>query len=150
MNYGTPEEYIKWYEKKTGDTFTLPEGYVINYHERRGLMTVKADVKNSMLIVGYTIGDGRFWHDALEVMARMNGLRYIATRCTREVRAYIRFWRYRIVKEWDKDGQKRYLVQDRAGRYATLTYWGKDEKTGADIYGVIQYMVPGEKPTLED
>ena len=150
MNYGTPEEWVKWYEKKTGDTFTVPDGYTINYHERRGLMTFKPVPENKMLVIGYVIGDGHFWYDVIEMIAKMNGYRYIAAICTRDVMAYIRFWRYKIVKKWDKDGQKRFLGKDRAGRYGTMTYRGKDEKTGVDQYMVIRYMVPGEKPKLEE
>ena len=149
MNYGTPEKWVEWYENKTGDTFTLPEGYTVNFHERRGMATFKPDLENRMLVVGYVIGDGRFWHDAIEMIAKQNGFRYIATICTRDVKAYIRFWKYKIIKQWDKDGQKRYLARNRGGCYATLTYRGKDEKTGVDTYMVIQYIVPGEKPKLE-
>ena len=64
--------------------------------------------------------------------------------------AYIRFWRYRIVKKWEKDGQKRFLGKDCAGRYGIMTYRGRDENTGVDTYFVTRYMVPGEKPKLED
>lgn len=149
MNYGTPEKWVEWYEKKTGDRFTLPEGYTVNYHPYRGMATFKPDIKNKMLVVGYVIGDGRFWHDAIEMIAKQNGFRYIATICTRDVKAYIRFWKYKIVKQWDKDGQKRFLAKNRAGCYAVLTFQGKDAKTDVDTYLVVQYMVPGEKPKLE-
>jgi len=149
MNYGTPEKWVEWYEKKTGDSFTLPEGYTVNYHPYRGMATFKPDIENKMLVVGYVIGDGRFWHDAIEMIAKQNGFRYIATICTRDVKAYIRFWKYKIVKQWDKDGQKRFLAKNRAGCYAVLTFRGKDAKTDVDTYLVVQYMVPGEKPKLE-
>ena len=149
MNYGTPEKWVEWYEKKTGDTFTIPEGFVMHYHERRGIMTLKADPKHSMLVVGIVVGDGRFWHDIIEVLARMNGFRYIATVCTRNVEAYIRFWKYKIVKIWEVNGEKRYLVRNRGNCYAVLTYGGKDLKLGIDTYWVTQYNVPGEKPKFE-
>lgn len=150
MNYGTPEEWIKWYENKTGDKFELQEGYVLHCHERRGIMSLKAKPESGMIVVGIVAGDGRFWHDVVEVMARMNGFRCIGTICTRSVEAYIRFWRYKIRKVWDKNGEKRYLVRNRAGCYAVLTYRGKDNKTGVDTYWVTQYMQPGDKPRLED
>ena len=149
MKYWTPQEWVDWYEKKTGDTFEVPGRYTINYHERRGIMTFIADIEAKMLIVGYVIGDGRFWHDVAEMIAKQNGLRYVATICTRSVEAYIRFWRYKVVKEWDDEEKgKRYLTVDPLGKYATLTYRGKDERTGVDTYWVIEYLVPGEKPKL--
>ncbi len=148
MNYGNQQKWIEWYEKKTGDKFIVPDGYVINHHERRGIMTLKSE--NDMLVVGYVVGDGRFWHDAAEVIAKTNKYRCIATICTRNVEAYIRFWRYKIVKEWNKNGEKRFLCKNRGGCYATLTYRGKDSNTGVDTYYVVQYMAPGDKPKLEE
>ena len=127
MNYGTPEKWVEWYEKKTGDTFTLPEGYTVNFHERRGMATFKPDLENRMLVVGYVIGDGRFWHDAIEMIAKQNGFRYIATICTRDVKAYIRFWKYKIIKQWDKDGQKRYLARNSIHGYSVHSSGRKAE-----------------------
>lgn len=150
LRMGTPQEWVQWYEEKTGDLFTLPDGYTINYHERRGIMTFKADFETKMLIVLYVIGDGRFWHDVAELIAKMNGLRYVATICTRNIDAYIRFWNYRVVKEWlNEDNQRRFLTIDPFGRFATLTYRGIDARTRKDTYWVIQYLVPGEKPKME-
>ena len=149
LRYGTPQEWVEWYEKKTGDLFTLPDGYTVNYHERRGLMAFKPDIEAAMLIVEYVIGDGRFWHDVAELIAKQNGFRYVATICTRNVYAYIRYWNYKIVKEWDIDGQKRFLTIDPLGRYAVLTYRGEDNRTHKDTYWVVQYLVPGAKPNLE-
>lgn len=149
MKCWTRKEWVNWYEKKTGDTFEVPEGYTLNYHERRGIMTFMADLNAKMLVIGIVVGDGRFWHDVAEMIAKMNGLRCVATICTRNVEAYIRFWQYKIVKQWDLEGQKRFLTVDQLGRYATLTYRGKDNKTGVDTYVIIEYLVPGEKPQLE-
>ena len=150
LKAGTPQEWVQWYEDKTGDLFTLPSGYTVNYHERRGIMTFKADFDTRMLIVLYVIGDGRFWHDVAELVAKQNGLRYVATICTRNVDAYIRFWDYKVVQEWkNEDGQRRFLTIDPFGRYATLTYRGVDERTHKDTYWVIQYLVPGERPKME-
>ena len=150
MKQGTPEEWGKWYEEKTGDQFTLPEDYTIMYHERRGLMAFKLATESKMLVIEYVIGDGRFWYDVAEMIAMKNGLPYIATICTRSVYAYIRFWKYKILKEWDRDGAKRFLGVAESGHYGTMTYSGKDKRTGSDTYIVIRYMVKGEKPELED
>jgi len=147
--FGTPQEWIDWYEEKTGDTFEVPYGHTINYHERRGIITFKADFKCGMLIVMYVIGDGKFWHDVAEMIAKQNGFRCVATICTRNVDAYIRFWNYSVVKEWNRDGQRRFLTIDPFGRYATLTYRGDDPKTGKETYWVVQYLTPGDKPKLE-
>ena len=149
MKYWTPQEWVNWYKKKTGDTFEVPENHTINYHARRGIMTLYADFKAKMLMIGYVVGDGRYWHDTAEMIAKHNGLRYLATICTRDVEAYIRFWQYKIVKQWDSDGQKRYLTVDPLGHYAVLTYRGKDNRTGVDTYTVIEYLAKGEKPKLE-
>ena len=148
MRSGTPEEWVRWYEEKTGDTFTLPDGYSVNYHLHRGIMVCKPVVEEKMLVIEYVIGDGKFWYDVAEMLALQNGLRYIATICTRDVYAYIRFWGYRILKAWDNDGAKRFLGIDDSGRYGTVTYGGKDQ-AGQDTYIVIRYLVSGEKPDLE-
>lgn len=153
MDYSKPhtlEEWIGWYEQKTGDTFTLPDDYTINYHEKRGLMAIKPVFEKKMLVIEYVIGDGRFWYDVADMLARQNGLRYIATICTRSVYAYIRFWKYKVIKTWEIDGAKRFLGIDDMGYYGTMTYSGKDKKTGNDTYIVIRYVVKGEKPELDE
>ena len=150
MKSGTLDEWIAWYEKKTGDKFTIPKGHEIVYHERRGFATFKPAPESQMLFVLYVIGDGMFWYDLAEMIAHQNGLRYIATICTRNVDAYIRFWGYKVLKEWkNEEGQRRFLGIDSFGRYGTMTYRGKDSLTGKDTYMVIRYLVPGEKPKLE-
>ena len=150
MRQGTPEEWIKWYEEKTGDLFTLPEDYSILHHERRGLMAFKLVPESEMLVIEYVIGDGHFWYDVAEMIALQNDLRYIGTICTRNVDAYIRFWKYKVLKEWNRDGAKRFYGVDESGRYGTMTYSGKDKRTGNDTYMVIRYIVKGEKPELDD
>jgi len=148
MKYWTPQEWISWYEKKTKDTFTVPDKYMMTYHPQRGIMTFFLDNEAKMIIVGTVVGDGHFWHDVAEIIARANGMRCLATICTRNVEAYIRFWGYKIIKQWDVDGQKRFLGKTPAGYYGTSTYRGKDNKTGVDTYWIIEYLVKGEKPKL--
>lgn len=145
----TPDEWVEWYEEKTGDEFTLPDDYDILYHERRGLMAFKLATESEMIVVEYVIGDGRFWYDVAEMIGKRNGFRCLATICTRSVYAYIRFWGYKIIKEWDVEGAKRFLGIDGSGCYGTMTYSGKDERTGKDTYIVIKYLNKGDKPKLE-
>ena len=150
LRYGTKEEWIKWYEEKSGDTFVMKANAALYFQAKRGIMVCRltGDSQESMLVIDYVIGDGKFWYDFAEIIAAMWNCRCIGTICTRHIEAYIRFWDGKIVKKWLQEGQKRFLAKDRRGRYGTLTYRGKDDNTGKDTYFAILYLTPGDKPNL--
>lgn len=150
LRYGTKEEWIKWYEEKSGDTFVMKANAALYFQAKRGIMVCRltGDSQESMLVIDYVIGDGKFWYDFAEIIATMWNCRCIGTICTRHIESYIRFWDGRIVKKWVQEGQKRFLAKDRRGRYGTLTYRGKDDITGKDTYLAILYLNPGDKPNL--
>lgn len=135
----TLEEWIKFYEDKTGDPVLLPVGFQMFWLAERGFCQYKIDVEGKMLIIYQVSGDAKFWHDMGEVICLANNLDYMATICTRNIKAYIRFWQWSIVEEFDINNQKRFICKDINGRKVVITHQGINDK-GNPTYYVTQSM----------
>lgn len=147
-NAKTLEEWIALYKQKTKDVVSIPEGFVLNFIEDRGLAIMKAVPQSKLLIIYDLCGDAKFWRDMAEVGAKQNGLRYISTICTRSIEPYIRFWHWKIQTKSVINGQARYICLDERQRYVVITHKGINEVTGKPDYWVTQYLVKGEKPVF--
>lgn len=136
----TLEEWIRLYEKTTGDEVDVPKGFVIYYLPERGFALLKADMDGEMVIIYHVCGDAKFWRDMAELLAAANELKYLATICTRNIDAYIRFWHWQVVKEYNQNNHKRYICQDTSGRKVVITHRGFNEKKNRPDYWVTQYL----------
>ena len=97
-----------------------------------------------------TCGDGRFWRDVNEMLALNNGMTKLMTICIRKIEPYIRFWGWKITKQQEVNGQKRYFCIDNIGRNVLITHRGFNEEASLPTYTVTQYLIKGEGPMLEE
>ena len=65
-------EWEDWYEKRTGEAFELGEGENILWHPEKGFASWAISVNE--LYIHQVAGDGRYWKDALTLLARSLGL----------------------------------------------------------------------------
>lgn len=121
MKPKTLREWIEEYEAKTGDTYLVPDGFALYYLAERGFAIMMPDIKSRIMVVWQVCGDGRFWRDFGELKGLECGLESIATICTRPIKPYIRAFGWEILKEYEKDGQYRFLCQDQRGRKIIIT-----------------------------
>lgn len=134
------KEYVKIYEKKTNDKFKLPKGFKIYYLADRGFCEFKADKENNTVMVYQMCGDILFWRDIGELLACQNNLKYLSTICTVHIKPYLRLLGFKIVKEFFKNGQYRFICKDKLGRKVIATHKHFDDKTGEPAYWVTQYL----------
>lgn len=149
------QEWIEFYERKTGDKFSVPQGYGLNYLAERGFAQMMLDDKNKMVVVYQVCGDGKFWHDYAEMCAAGAGFDCVATMCTRPIRPYIRAFGWKIEKEYHylnneaNPGkvESRYLCRDGVGRPVVATLCGYEDN-GNEDYWITHYLNTREAPVL--
>ena len=136
------DEWVEYYEQKTGDKYKCPNGYRVYYLPERGYSQMCRS--GNMILVYGTCGDGQFWRDYAEVTANALGLDAIGTICTRPPLPYIRFWGWRIERMEEKDDFVRYYCKDKQGRRVILT--PKHVEDNGDVtYWVTQYLKKKEE-----
>ena len=119
-------EWIKKYEDKTGDRHIIPEGYTQYYLPSRGYAQYGMMRDRGCLYIHECCGDAKFWFDLGVLLCGQNGLEYITTVCTRDLKAYMRFFgwsAYEQVKEENgtPDGAARLNCQDKEGNFITIS-----------------------------
>ena len=143
MDYSKPhtlEEWINFYENKSKEEFEVPNGFIFNWLPTRGFSLMKPDPEGGMLIIYATCGDGKFWRDVGEMLALNNGL----------TKPYIRFWGWKIVRQTEVDGQKRFFCKDNLGRNVVITHKCICDDTHLPCYYVTQYLIKGEYPVFSE
>ena len=95
----TFSEWAAFYDKKNPeDPFSPTPGYDLYFVEAKGFCEVQ--FRETMAIIGQLAGDGRFFRDKVEEVARKLGIKKGGTICIRkEIRACIRLFGYRIERE---------------------------------------------------
>lgn len=102
-------EWAAFYDKKNPeDPFSPTLGYDLYFVPEKGFCEVR--FTETMAIIAQTAGDGRFFRDKVEEVARKLGIKEGGTICIRkEIRAYIRLFGYRVEREERlPDGEIRY------------------------------------------
>lgn len=131
----TLNEWIQKYETKTGEKHELPTGYVQYFLPDRGYCQYIMDTDRQVLYVYELCGDAKFWFDLGVIMCKQNGLRYITTICTRNIKPYIRFWGWTIKEEINEDnGAVRFNGHNKEGLMVTISTAWLDNKTGKYAY----------------
>lgn len=136
------DEWVEFYEQKTGDKYKCPNGYRVYYLPDRGFAQIARS--GEMLLIYIVCGDGKFWHDFAEVLATAMGCDALGSICTRAPLPYIRFWGWKVEKTENKDGFFRFWCKDKQGRRVLLSPKHVEEN-GDVTYWVTQYLRKGEK-----
>ena len=129
-------EWAAFYDKKNPeDPFSPTPGYDLYFMPDKGFCEVR--FTETMAIIAQTAGDGRFFRDKVEEVARKLGYKEGGTICIRkEIRAYIRLFGYRIdhVEELS-DGTKRYYgIHKKTGKWALYSPGYTYDTTGELAY----------------
>lgn len=113
------EEWKAWYERKTGLEWEENPRYRTYYFADRGL--AQFAFTKDMVVLNQVSGDGRFWKQAAEILARTLCCRHLGTWCIRKIESYMRLFGYEIeyVEELD-GGLKRYHCRNKATGQAGL------------------------------
>lgn len=114
----TLDEWVEFYEKKTGEKFERQGGWALFYFPERGFCQYRAT--EDMVIINQLCGDIHFWKDVAEVLAKERGFSHLGTwYIRRNVEAYARLLGFEIYKTENlSDGLKR--------------YYGKNKSTGKE------------------
>lgn len=125
----TFEEWIAFYEKKTGDKFIPHPDFKLIYFPEYGFCEYSLEKDTKMVMIYQLCGDGKFWRRVGETMARVLGWRNMGSICIRRIKPYIRFWGYRVVEKRElAPGEIQYICRDKQGRDAQCTPAWRDDK----------------------
>lgn len=122
----TFEEWVEAYNKKVPEGFKRDIRFALFYLPDKGFCEITAD--DNMIIIGQTSGDGRFWRDFAEEMARKLNIKVCGTICARkESRAYIRLFGFKVDKHDEENGLKRYYCTGKNGAWLVMTEFGLED-----------------------
>lgn len=109
----TLQEWIERYNAKVEWPFERDERFNLYYVPDKGFCEI--GMKDDMVFINQLGGDGRFWKNAVDKMAKKLGIHTAGTQCLRKnIKAYIRLFGFRIDREEKlKDGASRYHCTDK-------------------------------------
>lgn len=112
----TLEEWITKYNQRSPEVFKPDAKYKLYFHPAKGFCEI--GFAKDMIIINQLCGDGKFWKQSADCIAKKVGLHHGGTWCVRtEIKAYIRLFGYRVVEvEHLSDGTKRYHCLDKNNR----------------------------------
>lgn len=139
MKSKTLEEWIEIYEKKTNLKYEEPDPRTIRfYFPDRGFAEI--GVAKDMVVIGQTSGDGIFWKQVAEVLARTRGIKQLGTWLVREPEPYLKLFGVEIEKVEEKEkGMKRYF-----GKFKDTDKKALITPQGIMKNGHIRYVVTWE------
>lgn len=107
----TFEEWVEFYNSKNPqDKFNRHDNYMLLFDEEKGFCEVCFE--EDMVFIGQTCGDGRYWRDKVEDVARQMGITHGGTVDIRSsILAYLRLFGYKITETIvQPNGMKKYLA----------------------------------------
>ena len=132
----TFEDYVARYEKKTQGKFERNEDLNIYFLPDKGFCEI--GVKENKIKVGAVCGDGKFWCNFANEIARRMDLKLGTVYFSRQMpKAYIRLLGFKIVEEKENSqGTKDFICVNDEGKNATVIPAYKD-KNDNEIYRVL-------------
>lgn len=113
----TIKEWIEIYEKKTSEKFNPKSDRQTVFDSEKGFCQI--GFSGAKLFVYQVCGDGKYWRNLVERLARRFGVEICETYCVRKnIRAFIRLLGYRITKVDEKNNPKHFWVEDANGNPA--------------------------------
>ena len=151
----TMSEWREFYRQKSGDDPLTEDGRQLFYLGERGYCLVTVDVEHKMVVMAEVCGDGGFWSDFGEIIAKISGCHSVTALCTRKIKPYIRAFGWTVEKAWacvTKDSnevEERYLCRDTQNRPVVITQAGpKDKEKAYPSFWVTHYIDTTEAPEL--
>ena len=107
----TLEEWIERYNKKNDEPFARDIRYELAFNPDKGFC--EFGQTESMIVIRGLCGDGKYFKERAEKMARAVGFSMCGAYCTRrEIKAYIRLFGYVVEHtEETSDGLTRYICR---------------------------------------
>lgn len=111
----TLEHYIKKYEQQSKEKFKPHAGCKLLFLPNRGFCEIY--ISKDMAMVHQLCGDGKFWKDYIDCLCTMIGIGQAGTICTRNIKAYIRLFGFKIYyTETLSDGTNKYYISNETGK----------------------------------
>lgn len=136
----TFEEYVKVYEKKTGDEHDCPDGYTTLYDKDKGYAQYK--VENNRLYIYEVCGDGRYWYDLGIKICQDHNIPFIVTVCTCKIKPYLRLMKLKPTTEYKQPERNNALkfegVNHLGLRFFGWAAWWDEEKQKHAYYIVTE------------
>lgn len=143
----TFEEWVKEYEKHTGDTHGIPDGYTTLYDKDKGYAQYK--VEDNRLCIYEVCGDGMYWYNLGVKMCQDHNIPAIVTICTRKIRPYMRCMKLNPIKVEVQEERNNALkiegVNHLGLRFFAWAAWWDEEKNRHAYYIVTETVKDGEK-----
>lgn len=132
----TLDEYIKEYEKHTGEKFKFNGLFSFYYKPEHGFCEYRAE--DNGLYIWQLCGDLKYWVDVGYKTCKRFGLPSMSAYILRSPKPFIRALGFKIYAEEEKDGYKKYHCKNKAGEELTATQWGKKY--------IFVWKIGGENP----
>lgn len=132
----TLDDWIKTYEAKTKDKFERKPSFELFFVPDRGFAEVATD--GASLYVWQLCGDGHWWIERfLEACERFNLQRIVTVETRKNIRAYIRFWGFKIDAVVTADnGAKRFYCSQKNGSDTMIASTAWQNVDGTEAYAV--------------
>lgn len=131
-------EWVKLYQEKTHDTIQSLPDFTVWWLPDRGFCQWTTLPDDKTILCWALCHDAKFWRDSLECVALQFGYDRIMTVCILPIKAYIRYWGWTIMQDFEKDGVHRYICKDKNGREVVCTPKSQNDD------GTYNYFVTNE------
>lgn len=135
----TLAEWIAFYETKSMDKLSDSDwkSFDFLFDEEQGFSCFI--IKNNTLYIHKTCGNGQYWRNLAEEKANNMGIKILQTSCTRNIKPYLRAFKFRIISEQNKSGKHYIFCQDELGRKVIAISNGV-RFDGVPAYSITQYL----------
>lgn|GEM_PF-5351538 len=86
----TKQEWVDYYERKTGGRFVLGFDEFVLFHPRRGFLTFFVNREDECIEVHHAVGDGKYWQSQAIRMLRVLGMKKVRFFTRRNPEAWMR------------------------------------------------------------
>lgn len=110
----TLAQWIAKYENKTGEGFSVPDGFQIAFDDNKGFFCFQLDYRDGIKFVNISHTSTNDWKwviDTLEPLAKAYGAPYYATATKRNPDAYMKLTGATRKPEYDYSGYKVFIKE---------------------------------------
>lgn len=90
MQARTKQDWVDYYEKKTGGRFVMAPDEMVLFHPRHGFLTFFLNQEDECIEVHHAVGDGKFWQAQAIRMLHVLGMKRVRFFTRRNPEAWIR------------------------------------------------------------